>query len=67
MAYSISEGAAIPKEDFQDVFGEKQFKLPAFNVKPNNYLRNILLLCSCIMQNIPCSWWQKLKSNISNN
>lgn len=56
MVCGISEGAAIPKEAFQDVLGGKQFRLPAFDVKPNKYLRTLLLLCSCIMLNISCYW-----------
>lgn len=43
MVCGISEGAAIPKEVFQDVLGGKQFRLPAFDVKQNKYLRKRLL------------------------
>lgn len=53
MVCGIFEGAAIPKEVFQNVLGGKQFRLPAFDVKQNKYLRKCLLpVCSFIMLNI---------------
>lgn len=53
MECGISEGAAIPREGFQDVLGGKQFRLPAFDVKQNKYLRKHLLpVCSFIKLNI---------------
>lgn len=58
MVCGISEGAAIPKEVFQDVLGGKLFRLPAFDVKQNKYLRKCLLLvCIFIILNTCCYWW----------
>lgn len=53
MECGISEGAAIPREGFQDVLGGKQFRLPAYDVKQNKYLKkNLLPVFSFIKLNI---------------